>query len=209
MGGFYHTGDFSDRFLLSADPFLTTLPTNAQPRVHHGDGGFYAVAEQVVYRPRDPHGGNEDVATSAAAPIGNAEDAPLSANGAPPPAGPELRFFGRFGAGQGDRSLTDFYLEAGLNYRALIPGRDQDLIGVGFTYTSLSTAARRLVREADRLDGAHTPLPDYEDIFEITYQANLAPWLSVQPDLQYIVHPGGSARYDNALVIGVRMVTTF
>ncbi len=209
LGGFYHTGDFSDRFLLDADPYLTIPPVDARSRVHHGDGGFYAVAEQILYRPRNPHGGNEDVAASAAAPIGNAEDSPLGLNGVPAPAGPELRFFGRLGVGQGDRSLTDFYLEAGLNYRALIPGRDQDLLGLGFTFTSLSNDARRLVRAADQLDGAHTPLPDYEDIFELTYQANLAPWLSVQPSLQGIIHPGGSARYGDALVIGARTVVTF
>ncbi len=209
VGGFYHTGDFSDAFLLAADPYLTVPPVDVHPRVHSGDGGFYAVAEQVVYRPRNPRGGNEDVAASAAAPIGNAEDSPLTAGGAPVPSGPELRFFGRLGVGQGDRSLTDFYAEAGLNFRALIPGREQDFLGVGFTYTSLSDDARRLVRNADLLNGERLPLPDYESIFEVTYQANLAPWLSVQPDLQYIVHPGGSERYGNALVIGVRTVITF
>ncbi len=209
VGGYYHTGDFSDLYLYTTDPFLPGPATGARERVHHGNGGFYAVAEQVLYRPHDPHGGNEDVATSAAAPIGNAEDSPLGANGAPPPAGPQLRAFGRLGVGQGDRSLTDFYAEAGLNYRALIPGRDQDIFGVGFTYTSLSETARRLVRDANRLDGTRYAAPDYEGIFEVTYQANLAPWLSVQPDLQYIVHPGGSTRYGNALVLGVRTVVTF
>ena len=87
VGGFYHNGHFSDRFLTAADPYLTVPPTDVSPRVHHGDGGFYAVAEQVVYRPRNPRGGNEDVAASAAAPIGNAEDSPLTAGGAPVPSG--------------------------------------------------------------------------------------------------------------------------
>ena len=209
VGGFYHTGDFSDEFLLSADPYLTAAPMAVRPRVHGGNGGFYAVAEQVLYRPHHPGGGNEDVATSAAAPIGNAEDSPLGLNGVPPPAGAQLRVFGRLGIGQGDRSLTDFYAEAGLNYRALLPGRDQDVLGVGFTYTSLSDAARRLVHDADRFAGTRTRTPDYEGVFEVTYQANLAPWLSVQPDLQYLVHPGGSPRYGNALVLGVRTVVTF
>ena len=44
---------------------------------------------------------------------------------------------------------------------------------------------------------------------EITYQVNAAPWLQVQPDLQYIIHPGGSPRYGDALVIGARTVITF
>ena len=113
------------------------------------------------------------------------------------------------GVGQGDRSLTDFFAEVGLNYRSPLPGRDTDFFGVGFTYTSLSEDARRLTSEANRLDNTHLPLPDYENIFEVTYQANLTPWLSVQPDLQYIVHVGGSPRYGNALVIGVRTGITF
>lgn len=209
VGGFYHTGDFSDGFIYSATPFLAARAPGVRLRVHHGDGGFYAVVEQVVYRPRNPRGGNEDVAASAAAPIGNAEDSPLGLNGEPPPPGPQLRFFGRLGVGEGDRSVTDFYLEAGLNYRALLPGRDTDVLGVGFTYTSLSDAARRLVRDANRLGVSRDPLPDYENVFEITYQANLAPWLSVQPDLQYIVHPGGSTKYGNALIVGVRTGITF
>ncbi len=209
VGGFYHTGDFSDDFLLAADPFLTNLPMAVRPRVHGGNGGIYAVGEQVLYRPNHPGGGNEDVATSAAAPIGNAEDSPLGLEGVPAPAGAELRVFGRLGVGQGDRSLTDWYVEAGFNYRSLIPGRNQDVFGVGFTYTSLSDAARRLVRDADRLTGARTPAPDYESIFEVTYQANLAPWLSVQPDMQFIAHPGGSSRYGDAFVLGVRTVVTF
>ena len=53
----------------------------------------FAVAEQVVYRPRNPRGGNEDVAASAAAPIGNAEDAPLTAGGTLVPSGTGTAFF--------------------------------------------------------------------------------------------------------------------
>ncbi len=209
IGGYYHTGDFSDGYFYSTAPYLTVPSPDVPLRVHHGNGGFYAVAEQVLYRPNNPKGGNEDVAASAAAPIGNAEDSPLGANGAPPPAGRQLRAFGRLGVGEGDRSLTDFYLETGLNYRALIPGRDADVFGIGFTYTSLSDEVRSAGARHEPLGISHEPLPDYENVFEITYQANIAPWLSVQPDLQYIVHPGGSPRYGNALIIGVRTGITF
>lgn len=209
LGGFYHTGGFSDQRLDSTGRSLADPLSNGVPRRREGNGGIYAVAEQVIYRPHDPHGGNEDVATSAAAPIGNAEDSPLGINGAPPPAGPQARLFGRMGVGQGDRSLSDFYAEAGFNFRALLPGREADILGLGVTYTDLSGDRRARLRDANRFSGTHGALSDYEALLEGTYQINLAPWLSVQPDVQYIVHPGGSGQFGNALVVGVRTVVTF
>jgi porin len=49
-------------------------------------------------------------------------------------------------------------------------------------------------------------------VLELTYQAVLAPWLVVQPDVQYVFHPGGggarsadpAATIPDALVIGLR-----
>jgi porin len=51
----------------------------------------------------------------------------------------------------------------------------------------------------------------------LSYQAQIAPWWAVQPDLQYIVHPGGNvpdpdnanATVRNALVIGIRSTIKF
>ena len=31
----------------------------------------------------------------------------------------------------------------------------------------------------------------------------------IQPDLQYVLHPGGTRQYGNALVVGVRAVVDF
>ena len=56
-----------------------------------------------------------------------------------------------------------------------------------------------------------------EELIEITYQAQLTPWLIAQPDLQYIWTPGGGVQdpnnpshsLRNELVIGARAVATF
>ena len=55
IGGSYHTGDFSDKYLYTTDPQLAFLGSQ------HGFEGsprqqqrLYAIAEQVVYRPRNP-----------------------------------------------------------------------------------------------------------------------------------------------------------
>ena len=42
-------------------------------------------------------------------------------------------------------------------------------------------------------------------LIEATYIIELTKWLSIQPDLQYIVHPGGSGEIPNALVIGFQL----
>ena len=36
------------------------------------------------------------------------------------------------------------------------------------------------------------PIRDYEIDMEATYQYVVAPWWQLQPDLQYVVHPGGN-----------------
>jgi porin len=54
-------------------------------------------------------------------------------------------------------------------------------------------------------------------VFEMTYAAQIAPWWIVQPDLQYIVHPGGNVpnpndptvAIGNAFIAGIRSTIKF
>ena len=46
---------------------------------------------------------------------------------------------------------------------------------------------------------------DGETTLEATYRWVLTDWLSLQPDLQYVVHPGGDPALGNALVVGLRL----
>lgn len=68
------------------------------------------------------------------------------------------------------------------------PGRPHDRIGVGM-------ARERL---------AHGSVP-YETATELTYDLALGRWLHLQPDLQYIDHPGADARIDHATVFMLRV----
>ena len=208
IGGFFDTDTFSDLRFDAEGRSLADPRSTGRPRALNHDGGVFAVAEQVVYRSASVGNEPENVAQTAAAPVGNAEDAPLAPGAGP--SGPELRVFCRLGfAPQEDRNPVDFYAETGLNFRGLIPGRGHDVLGLGFTYTDLSGDLRSEEREANHFHGTHDALSDFEAILETTYQVNLTPWLSVQPDLQFIIHPGGSPRNDDALVIGARTVVTF
>ena len=50
---------------------------------------------------------------------------------------------------------------------------------------------------------------DSEKVLEVAYTANLAPWLYVRPDAQYIMQPGGSGSTSNAVVLGGEIGVTF
>ena len=62
------------------------------------------------------------------------------------------------------------------------------------------------------LNGLPVETPDYESVIELSYQAQLAPWWIVQPDAQWVLHPGARlldpsaplAKNPDALVLGLR-----
>ena len=65
----------------------------------------------------------------------------------------------------------------------------------------------RIEDEANRQN--RITVPDYEAVVELSYRAQLTRWFALQPDVQWIIHPGGSAAIDNALVIGLRASLSF
>jgi porin len=114
-----------------------------------------------------------------------------------------LGWFGRIAFEPQDRNFIGFYFDTGLTYKGLIPTRDGDTLGVAFAYAQLSSGAQQAATDAGSVGvGAEMAL-------EVTYQAQITKWLSVQPDLQVIINPGGNQDLDNALVIGGRASITF
>jgi porin len=130
--------------------------------------------------------------------------------------GGELSGFARIGGSPGDRNLIPFYAEAGLAYKGLIPGRENDNLGVSIDYAHISNRASRLDQDTRFFTGNPLfPIRNHEMALELTYQTQVTPWLLVQPDVQYIINPGGhvlnadgSVRR-NALVFGLRSAITF
>ena len=48
-----------------------------------------------------------------------------------------------------------------------------------------------------------------EVVLEWTYAIAVAPWLTVQPDVQYVIRPDGRSSIPNALVVGVQIAVQF
>lgn len=108
---------------------------------------------------------------------------------------PKVDAFVQFGDAQGDRNLIDRYLGAGINVTGLVPGRGDDVLGIGAAQAHVASVYRRATPGSKRAETA----------FELTYQAQINDYLIVQPDLQYIVNPGVDNQINNATVIGARL----
>lgn len=48
-----------------------------------------------------------------------------------------------------------------------------------------------------------------ETVLEVAYSFNFTTWISITPDLQYIIRPSGIGTIDNALLAGVLLYLTF
>lgn len=114
-----------------------------------------------------------------------------------------LSAFGRVGWAQQEINPIGVYVGAGAVYTGLVPGRDEDRLGVAVAAAGAGHDYELAAREAG------TPVRGWEVALEATYEAKLTPWLSIQPDFQYIVNPGLDPSLDNAIVLGTRVQITF
>jgi porin len=123
-----------------------------------------------------------------------------------------LNVFVRTGATPSDRNLVSYYADGGVGIKGLLAGRPDDQLTFGAAYLNISPEAA----SADRAAGLAV-IRNNEMVFEASYQAQLAPWWILQPDVQHMVHPGGKvpdpnnplAPVKNATVIGLRSIMKF
>lgn len=206
VGGFYATQNFPDDRFDSDGRSLADPASSGNPRSHSGDWGIYAVVDQLIYRPETEKKGHDpkDMKDAKSMKEDEANDSGLGV-------------FWRGGALPNNRNLIDFYTDAGVNYKGLIPGRKSDVIGLAVGYGHISQDFTQLDRDNNSINGAGAPVEGEEIAIELTYQAQIAPWWTVQPDLQYIIHPGGNVpnpvdgtrNIPDALVLGVRTTVSF
>ena len=88
----------------------------------------------------------------------------------------------------------DHNLGGGIAWTGPIPGRAEDVLGVGVQIVLFSNAFH--------------PRHEYEASYEAFYRVQLRPWLAIKPDLQYIANPGGRGTSD-ALAFTLRFEAHF
>lgn len=111
-----------------------------------------------------------------------------------------LGIFAQIGFAPADRNEVPLYIGAGINYTGLIPGRNNDTLGLGVAYAKISQDLIDVEKEADGIERTH------ETAIEVIYNAPILPWLTIQPDYQIIQNPGGDPDVDTAYVTSLRVV---
>jgi porin len=91
-------------------------------------------------------------------------------------------------------SFMPYFIGGGLSYQGAIPRRDNDITSVGVIYGTFSR---------------YIPRTTAETVIEANYQVTLTNWLSITPDLQYVIRPNGNNAIKNALVLGTQVAIVF
>ncbi|MBV4506005.1 MULTISPECIES: carbohydrate porin [Pseudomonas] len=113
-------------------------------------------------------------------------------------------------------NAIDNYVQAGVVYKGPFDARAKDDIGFALARVHVNPGYRknaRLINQANGLDDydnpGFLPVQDTEYSAELYYGIHLADWLTVRPNLQYIRHPGGVSRVDDALIGGLKIQSSF
>jgi porin len=91
-----------------------------------------------------------------------------------------------------DRNLLSWYMDGGFSITAPFRECPDDVLTFGVAYSNISPDASALDLATRRIAGSSYPIRNGETAFELSYTAQITPWWTLQPDLQYIVHPGGN-----------------
>jgi len=76
--------------------------------------------------------------------------------------------------------------------------RPEDRLGIGIAWAHLGSP----YREASDVDGY--PTTSAETLFELTYRAEVLPWLALVPNVQFVSHPGGVQGVDDSWIAALR-----
>jgi porin len=188
-GAWRHTGQFDDqRFTAEgvsiADPSGTGIAAKLR-----GNFGIFAVVEQTLYRPASVT--EKGVSASL----------------------PGVTAFGRIAYSPPDRNLIDLYIDGGVGFAGLVPGRSLDRFGIAVAYMRISNADRNLDRDTQFFSGLPSPVRSSEILLEMIYEAHVKPGWLMAPYFQYVARPSGGipnpndssglSRIGNAAVFGL------
>jgi porin len=127
-----------------------------------------------------------------------------------------ISVYGRLSGSPSDRNLIDLWADGGVVVAGLVPGRPDDLFGASVIYARIGAAARAFDRDRLALGGDGL-LRSAEASLELSYQMQVVPGWTVQPDVQYVFNPGGGiedpfkpgARIDGGFVFGLRSTAVY
>jgi porin len=130
-----------------------------------------------------------------------------------------IGIFGRASYGPPDRNLIDVYADGGLEFIGLADARPHDKFGIAAAYAHVSPRAQALDRDFQSIYGPAWPVRTSEALLTAVYQYEVRGGVTLQPNFQFIRHPGAGAtdplsplrgrQLKDAAVLGLRSVIKF
>jgi porin len=130
-----------------------------------------------------------------------------------------IGIFARASYSPPDRNLIDLYADAGVEFIGLSDRRPHDKFGIAGGYAHVSSRARALDADFQQAFGPTWPVRNSESLVTAVYQYEVRAGWTLQPNVQYIMHPGGGATnplgpspgkvLKDAAVFGLRTVLKF
>lgn len=111
-----------------------------------------------------------------------------------------LVVFGQFGISQSSKNDMNRYTGAGLHYQGPIPKRDSDVVGLAIGSGNFASRLNGINYDNGGRVGSET-------VIEAFYRLKINNWFYIQPDIQFIMNPGGI--YQNSVAAGIRSIITF
>jgi porin len=106
-------------------------------------------------------------------------------------------------------SQMPYFFSAGVVARGFLSSRPTDLAGFGVVYGHFSTDLHN-AQTREQLFDSTVVAQEFESVLEWTYRFYFRKnAVFFQPDVQYVLSPGGSSRYDNAVVLGCQIGFNF
>ena len=115
-----------------------------------------------------------------------------------------------------DTNTVDNYQQLMLTYKGPFNARPKDDVGIGIARIHVNEDVqknRKLINAGNGFNdydqAGFLPIQDTEYNAEINYGFHVTNWLTVRPNLQYVKHPGGVDKVDDALVAGLKIQSVF
>ena len=187
-GAWHHFGQFNDQRTTSEGRSLADPNGSGTAASRRGNDGFFLVVEQTLYRPSSVT--EKGVSASV----------------------PGITAFARVAYSPPDRNLVQLYIDGGVGFVGLVPGRPKDRFGLGVAYIQISSTARAFDRDSQIYVNPATPIRSNETVVEIIYEAHVKPGWLLAPYFQYIFRPAGGvlnpldvnqSRIGNAAIFGL------
>ncbi|MXP48563.1 porin [Pantoea sp. Eser] len=108
-------------------------------------------------------------------------------------------------------SKTDNYQSIAFTWKGLFDARPDDEIGVGAARIHVNSDYARSLRQQNQANGesqfdspTYLPIQDGSEYnYEVYYNAKVTNWISLRPNLQYVVAPGAVSEVKDAFIGGI------